>query len=391
MCLMTWSGPTGTDPKLSLEEFSGVSVVAKDPKIAKNVKNAEASAPRTAVSDGQGYELASVASSSAIPVNGAVFAAADERPAATADAAPGERAIAMDMPIDIPEQTGVEQAAASQPFPPLPVAKPIIKPVVHRSREEVCDSLAKAAHSNDLPIPFFIRLLFQESGFKPGVVSRAGAQGIAQFMPETAASMGLDNPFDPLQAIPASARLLRDLFQQFGNLGLAAAAYNAGPKRIQDWLAKKSKLPQETQGYVKIITGRPAETWKGTATGNPEMRLPARAPCQAAAGLYAANGPVRIPLPQRSPSAKTAATSVRTAAQSAASSRPSKRQQARTTTVVKTAATAKAATAHDHKGAIQLAARKLPANKTKADHGPGKLDRKATAKPAKLAMASHAK
>ena len=79
-------------------------------------------------------------------------------------------------------------------------------------------------------------------------------------MPETAADVGLDNPFDPLQAIPASARLLRNLFQQFGNLGLAAAAYNAGPKRIQDWLAKKGKLPQETQGYVKIITGRPAET-----------------------------------------------------------------------------------------------------------------------------------
>ena len=83
-----------------------------------------------------------------------------------------------------------------------------------------------------MPIPFFIRLLFQESGFKPDVVSRAGAQGIAQFMPETAATVGLDNPFDPMQAIAASARLLRNLVRQFGNLGLAAAAYNAGPRRI---------------------------------------------------------------------------------------------------------------------------------------------------------------
>ena len=116
------------------------------------------------------------------------------------------------------------------------------KPVVWRSSQEICDTLITAAQSNDLPIPF-IRLLFQESGFKPDVVSSAGAQGIAQFMPETAATVGLDNPFDPLQAIAASARLLRDLVKQFGNLGLAAAAYNAGPRRIQDCLAKKGKLP----------------------------------------------------------------------------------------------------------------------------------------------------
>ena len=92
----------------------------------------------------------------------------------------------------------------------------------------------RVAESNELPVPFFIRLLFQESGFKPDVVSGAGAQGIAQFMPETAATVGLDNPFDPMQAIAASARLLRNLVRQFGNLGLAAAAYNAGPRRISE-------------------------------------------------------------------------------------------------------------------------------------------------------------
>ena len=113
---------------------------------------------------------------------------------------------------------------------PLP---PIAKPVIVRSTEEICDTLTKSAQINDLPAPFFIRLLFQESGFKPGVVSSAGAQGIAQFMPDTAEGMGLDNPFDPREAIPASARLLNSLLRQFGNLGLAAAAYNAGPKRIQ--------------------------------------------------------------------------------------------------------------------------------------------------------------
>ena len=101
----------------------------------------------------------------------------------------------------------------------------------------------------------------------------------------------------PAKAIPASARLLRTLFQQFGNLGLAAAAYNAGPKRIQDWLAKKGPLPQETQGYVKTITGRPAETWKVAQAGSPEMRLPRHAPCQEKAGLMAWDGPEHIPMP----------------------------------------------------------------------------------------------
>ena len=143
---------------------------------------------------------------------------------------------------------------------PLVPLRPLLKPIIHRSREEICDTLAKAARSNDLPTPFFIRLLYQESGFRHAVISPAGALGIAQFMPETAADRGLDNPFDPLQAIPESARLLRDLSRKFGNLGLAAAAYNAGPKRIEDWLAKKGKLPPETQHYVKTITGWPARS-----------------------------------------------------------------------------------------------------------------------------------
>jgi hypothetical protein len=178
--------------------------------------------------------------------------------------------------------------------PPLP---PVPKPVINRSRAEICDALTQAAQSNDVPVPFFIRLLFQESGFKAGVVSPAGAEGIAQFMPATSADMGLDNPFDPLPAIRASARLLRGLVQQFGNLGLAAAAYNAGPKRIADWLAKKGKLPQETQGYVRSITGRAAEKWTVAEAGSPAVKIPRRAPCQDAAGLLAWNGPERIPMP----------------------------------------------------------------------------------------------
>lgn len=173
---------------------------------------------------------------------------------------------------------------------PLPVKRPppIKDRVVARSRHEICATVVESAHSNDLPLPFFIHLLFQESGFKPDVVSRAGAQGIAQFMPETAAIVGLNNPFDPIQAIAASARLLGNLVQQFGNLGLAAAAYNAGPRRIQDWLDKKGKLPDETKHYVRTITGRPAETWKSREKGQLAAVLPREAPCQEAVTVIAA-------------------------------------------------------------------------------------------------------
>jgi len=190
---------------------------------------------------------------------------------------------------------------------PLAPLRPLLKPIVPRSREEICGSVAAATRKNDLPAAFFIRLLYQESGFRAGTISSAGALGIAQFMPETAADRRLDNPFDPLQAIPASARLLRDLQRKFGNLGLAAAAYNAGPKRVQDWIANKVTLPQETQDYVRIITGRPVATWTVAASGIPALKLPQAAPCQETAGLLAWNGPDQIPLPPEKPRAKNAA------------------------------------------------------------------------------------
>ena len=190
-------------------------------------------------------------------------------PPAPAEAVPPPPAIAM-----VTTRSSLPVASAS-------LRRPMAKPVVHRSNEEICSTLKTAAQTNALPMPFFIRLLFQESGFDAGAVSPVGAQGIAQFMPDTAADMGLDNPFDPLQAIPASARLLRNLVAQFGNLGLAAAAYNAGPKRVQDWLATKNgKLPQETEAYVKAITGKAPKNWRHAMAMQAETRIPAGALCR---------------------------------------------------------------------------------------------------------------
>ena len=127
--------------------------------------------------------------------------------------------------------------------------------------DEICRTLAEAAADNDLPEEFFTRLIWQESRFDPSAVSPAGAQGIAQFMPATAATRGL-NAFEPLQALRESASYLRELRTTFGgSLGLAAAAYNAGPAQVEGWLALRRVLPFETQAYVRIVTGLPAEAW----------------------------------------------------------------------------------------------------------------------------------
>ena len=113
------------------------------------------------------------------------------------------------------------------------------------------------------------RLIWKESLFDPGAVSPKGAQGIAQFMPGTARLRGLADPFDAKEALSASAAYLADLRMDFGNLGLAAAAYNAGEDRVRRWLNDKSGLPYETQDYVLSITGRSHDEWKAEGADYP--------------------------------------------------------------------------------------------------------------------------
>jgi hypothetical protein len=151
----------------------------------------------------------------------------------------------------------------------------------------ICDALAAAAGENDLPVDFFARLIWQESRFDPRAVSRKGAQGVAQFMPATANARGLADPFDPIEAIAHSAKLLRDLRRELGNLGLAAAAYNAGPRRVRDWLAGRRGLPRETDAYVRIVTGQSPEQWARVQAGPAEMHFAHPMPCQQIAGLVA--------------------------------------------------------------------------------------------------------
>jgi hypothetical protein len=146
-------------------------------------------------------------------------------------------------------------------------AEPAMEPLDHA----VCRLIEISAEANRLPVGFFTRMIWRESNFRAAVVSRAGAEGIAQFMPQTAQERGLADPFDPESAIPKAAGLVADLRRRFGNLGVAAAAYNAGPARVLLWLRGEGGLPAETRAYVRYVSGREVEGWTGSggAAGGP--------------------------------------------------------------------------------------------------------------------------
>jgi hypothetical protein len=115
----------------------------------------------------------------------------------------------------------------------------------------ICDLIEETAGAHALDPAFLARLIWRESRFDRRALSPAGAQGIAR-------ARGLDDPWDPGQAIPASAAYLADLRRAFGNWGLAAAAYNGGPGRVERFLAG-ARLPLETVRYVRAVTFRPVE------------------------------------------------------------------------------------------------------------------------------------
>ncbi|MFC3325925.1 lytic transglycosylase domain-containing protein [Mesorhizobium cantuariense] len=143
--------------------------------------------------------------------------------------------------------------------------------------DKVCTLIQAHADRNGLSRDFFARLIWKESRFDPNAVSPVGAEGIAQFMPGTAKMRGLANSFDINQAIPASARYLAEMKTGYGNLGLAAAAYNAGESRVSRWLSSGGFLPMETESYVFDIMGEPADKFADRAYGGKIEPLDANA------------------------------------------------------------------------------------------------------------------
>jgi len=138
---------------------------------------------------------------------------------------------------------------------------------------DVCSAIERSATIWHLPVGYFARLIWQESHFDANAVSGAGAEGIAQFMPETGRLQGLKNPYDPAEELFRSARYLDGLRHKFGNLGLAAAAYNGGEGAAARFIAGTGYLAAETLDYVQTVTGVPVTQWLARDVKRPDFDL----------------------------------------------------------------------------------------------------------------------
>lgn len=160
----------------------------------------------------------------------------------------------------------------------------------------ICHLIETQADAHGLPRDFFARLIWKESRFDPNAESPVGAEGIAQFMPGTAKLRGLADPFDVERALPASAEYLGELRRDFGNLGLAAAAYNAGENRVSRWLSSGGFLPLETEDYVLDIMGEAADNFSAASyqgTVHPlDPKLDFRKACRKLPVIMAATVPM---------------------------------------------------------------------------------------------------
>ncbi len=135
-------------------------------------------------------------------------------------------------------------------------------------------SLVTAASAKyGVPFSLLSAQINQESGWQPSVVSSAGAEGIAQFMPGTAASNNV-NPLDPSSAIPGMASLMASYFKEFGSWADALAAYNAGPEAVEEY----DGVPpySQTQSYVSdILSASGTPNTLGTSKGGSGSTAPA--------------------------------------------------------------------------------------------------------------------
>lgn len=126
---------------------------------------------------------------------------------------------------------------------------------VDRAPSEILSMISDAAKKAGIDPALFEALVGRESSFNPNAVSIAGAKGLAQLMPRTAAALGVTDIFDPKQNLEAGARYLAQMIRQFGSNDLALAAYNAGPGTVK----QVGGIPEESAGYVRDVLKRAAE------------------------------------------------------------------------------------------------------------------------------------
>lgn len=179
-------------------------------------------------------------------------------------AARAEREVSPEGPLARQRASVERQQAKAGEFFALPwkEAAPVAAPSLgaawgdcdRLTEREIGPLLARGARENALAPELLRAVVRRESGFHPCAVSRAGAMGLMQLMPGTAASLGVHDPFDPEQNVLAGSRFLRQLLERYdGDLGLALGAYNAGPGRVD----RSGGIPPipETQNYVRGILG----------------------------------------------------------------------------------------------------------------------------------------
>jgi soluble lytic murein transglycosylase-like protein len=152
---------------------------------------------------------------------------------------------------DSPSATWSTNEVAQGPAVPDAAVTVVNDPI---SREAYAKTLDQVARAYDISPRLLEALIWQESRWNPGAVSRAGAIGLAQLMPDTARELGV-NPRDPAQNMAGGARYLRQQLDRFnGDLEKALAAYNAGPDRVTTAGGVPAIL--ETRAYVRAIVTR---------------------------------------------------------------------------------------------------------------------------------------
>ena len=128
--------------------------------------------------------------------------------------------------------------------------KPKVNP--RYSTKKYDDIIANASQQYDVSFPLLKAIIKAESDFDPRAVSKKGAKGLMQIMPENFKPLGIRDPFDPSQNIHAGARYFKQMYDRFkGKLSLSLAAYNAGPKAVERY---KTVPPyEETEEYVRRV------------------------------------------------------------------------------------------------------------------------------------------
>jgi cell wall-associated NlpC family hydrolase len=159
--------------------------------------------------------------------------------------------------VDVYETpTAIRRVLPDQPVGPVAAARTVAGPSALPAGTPYAALFTQAAQRHGVSPTLLAAVAKQESGFDARAVSPAGAQGLMQLMPATAAGLGVANSFDPAQAVDGAARLLKDLLGEFGRVDLALAAYNAGPGAVKRY----GGIPPypETQHYVPAVLSHKA-------------------------------------------------------------------------------------------------------------------------------------